>query len=244
MTGPDEIVRPDKASLAREVAGRLLWVLSSLTSEGDRTAHVSLTGGSMGIGSLAAVAAHPDRDAVDWSRVHLWWSDERFVARDDDERNALQARRALGDAIDIPAANVHEPRAAGEGSLDDAARAYAEELREHAPEGAVAPRFDVCLLGVGPDAHIASLFPGRDEVHVDDATVLPVRESPKPPPERITFTLPVINGSARVWLVVAGSDKADAVAKVRAGAPLSDAPAAGARGDVETILFVDEAASA
>ncbi|MBP2437848.1 6-phosphogluconolactonase [Microbacterium amylolyticum] len=238
------VVRADKSALAHAVAERLISELAVLTA-GDGVAHVSLTGGSMGIGTLAAVRDLPDRDDVAWSRVHFWWSDERFVPRNDGERNARQAREALLDALDVPDVNVHEPWASEDGSLDDAAKAYADELSAHGPDGEPAPAFDICLLGVGPDAHIASLFPGREEIHVSGGVaVLPVRNSPKPPPERITFTLPVINRSARVWLVVAGADKAEAVARVRAGALAGEAPASAARGTLETVLFADKAALA
>lgn len=235
------VVEADRNRLAAVVAERLVALLALRSAQSD--AHVSLTGGSLGIATLAAVAEHPARDTVEWSRVHLWWSDERFVAREDGDRNALQARKALIDQIAIPSANVHETWASEDGSLDDAARAYADELRQFAEPGAAAPAFDACLLGVGPDAHIASLFPGRDEIHVADATVLPIRSSPKPPPERVTFTLPIINASQRVWLVVAGEDKAEAVARIRAGEDPAAAPASVARGTVETILFADEAAA-
>lgn len=236
---PQFVVRPDKHDLADLVADRFVDVVTPLTAERD--VHVSLTGGSMGIGVLAAIARHARLDDVTWSRVHFWFSDERFVARDDTNRNAGQAREALLD--ELPAAHVHEPWATEDGELDDAALAYAADLRGFAPSGSAAPTFDVTFLGVGPDAHIASLFPGRDEIHVDAATVLPIRESPKPPPERVTFTLPVINDSLRVWLVVAGSDKAEAVSQIRAGKDPDRAPASMARGTAETLIFADEPAA-
>ena len=110
--------------------------------------------------------------------------------------------------------------------------------------GRPSPEFAVCFLGVGPDGHIASLFPDRGEVQVAEATVLAVRESPKPPPERITFTRPVINTSRRVWLVAAGSDKAPALGLALAGASWFSVPAAGVRGTEETVAWLDrEAAS-
>ncbi|NHI16745.1 6-phosphogluconolactonase [Microbacterium excoecariae] len=238
MSAEVEVVElPTKADVAQRAAERLVAELVPLTAS-ENVAHVALTGGSLGIATLEAIADLPERADVAWSRVHLWWSDERFVPRADSERNSRQARAALLDALDLPDVNVHEPWATEDGTLDDAARAYADELAAHAAEGAQAPAFDVCLLGMGPDAHVASLFPGRDEVHVTGATVLPVRNSPKPPPERVTFTLPVINASARVWLVVSGADKAEAVAKVRSGADAADAPAAAVRGTAETVMFV------
>ena len=240
MSSATFVTRADKSALADAVASRFIEVVAPLTEARD--VHVSLTGGSMGIASLAAIAGHDDLRTVDWSRVHFWFSDERFVARVDGDRNTLQARAALLDAL--PDAHVHEPWSTEDGDLDDAALAYASELERFAAADASAPAFDVTFLGVGPDAHIASLFPGRDEIHVESATVLPIRESPKPPSERVTFTLPIINASERVWLVVAGSDKSEAIALIRAGADPETAPAAAARGAAETIVFADDAAAA
>lgn len=238
------VVEEDKRALADAVANRFVGALTQLT-QSARPVHVSLTGGSMGGTVLERVAEHPGRTMIDWSLVHFWWSDERFLNRDDPERNALQARQALLERIDIPAGNVHEPAAADDGvTLDDAAAAYAADLAAHAENGAAAPEFAVCFLGVGPDGHIASLFPDRGEVQVTDHTVLAVRDSPKPPPERVTFTRPVINASRRIWLVAAGADKAPALGLVLAGASPLSVPAAGAHGADETIAWVDRAAAA
>lgn len=245
MADPRVVVQADKASLGEHVANRFVGLLAQLTQQA-RPVHVSLTGGSMGVAVLQATAAHAWRDNIDWSLVHFWWSDERFVPRADPERNAGQARAALLSQIAIPAENVHEPAATDDGvSLDEAAAAYAAELAAFAVSAEhAAPAFDVCFLGVGPDAHIASLFPDREEVNVVDASVLPVRNSPKPPPERVTFTRPVINASARVWMVLAGADKASALGLVMAGASYASVPAAGAHGTEETVVFTDEAAAA
>lgn len=237
------VVREQPAELADLVADRFVTEVRALTDAG-RTVHVSLTGGTMGIATLRTIAAHPGRDGIDWSRVHFWWSDERFVPRDHADRNAGQARDALLDAIAVPAGNIHEMPASDEGEdLDAAAQRYAAELARFG-DGATTPAFDICFLGVGPDAHIASLFPGRDEVHVTDAIALAVRDSPKPPPERITLTLPVINGSESVWLVMAGADKAAALSLLAADADIAEAPAAGARGRTETVVYADRAAAA
>jgi len=233
-----EVTAASKNELAAVAASRLIDVLAPATA--SRDAHVSLTGGSMGSAVLEALTAHERLGDVAWSRVHFWYSDERFVARDSDERNITPARPLLAS---LRGAVVHEPWGTEDGPLDEAAAAYAAELRESAPEGRGAPVFDVVFLGVGPDAHIASLFPGREEILRAEETVLPIRNSPKPPPERVTFTLPIINGAERVWMVVAGADKAEAVAKIRANAAPQDAPAAQARGSIETVLFLDHAAA-
>lgn len=238
------VVSPDKSALAEGVAAQLVGKLAQLTQEKPQV-HLSLTGGSMGSAVLGDVATHPGASMIDWTRVHLWWSDERFLPRGDGERNAQQARDALLDRIEIPAENIHEPAASDDGiTLDEAAAAYADELARFATDGLRWPEFDVCLLGVGPDGHIASLFPDRAEIGVTDAVVLPVRESPKPPPERITFTRPVINSSRRVWFVAAGADKAPALGLVLAGASYLSVPAAGAYGTSRTVVWVDRAAAA
>jgi 6-phosphogluconolactonase len=238
------VISTDPAALAESVAARLVKRIAKCGSDGSLV-HVSLTGGSMGSAVLAAAARHPRLDRVDWSRVHMWWSDERFVARDDAERNEKQAREALLDAIDIPAATVHAMPAADDGvDLDAAAERYAAELAQFPQDdGTPWPSFDICFLGVGPDGHIASLFPDRPEILITDRVAVAVRDSPKPPPERITLTRPVINASRRVWLVLAGADKAGALGLALAGASYASVPVAGAKGRRRTIFFVDEAAA-
>lgn len=237
------VISSDSAALADSVAARMLHRLAKRTADGN-VVHVSLTGGSMGAAVLAAAASHPRRSRVDWSRVHFWWSDERFLPRGDGERNETQAREALLDAL--PEATVHTIAASDEGiDLDAAAARYAQELA-HFPQsdGTPWPSFDICFLGVGPDGHIASLFPDRPEILVTEGATLAVRESPKPPPDRVSFTRPVINGSKRVWLVLAGADKAAALGLALAGASYATVPAAGAKGRKRTVFFVDEAAAA
>lgn len=249
--GKRVVISPDAETLARDVARRFYERVGKRTRAG-KTVHVSLTGGGMGTAVLAAAAALPRRATTDWSRVHFWWSDERFVPHDSPERNDVGARRALLDLLDIPAGNIHAMAASDEGvSLDAAAEAYAAKLASFGPTATPAtglltgpwPAFDVCFLGVGPDAHIASLFPDRPEITVTDRAALPVRDSPKPPPERITLTRPVINSSKRVWLVLAGASKASALGLALAGASYPSVPAAGAKGRRRTVFFVDEAAA-
>ncbi|WP_336645677.1 6-phosphogluconolactonase [Microbacterium sp. USHLN186] len=238
------VVESTPAALAQRVADRFLTRLQARTRNG-RIAHVCLTGGSMGGAVLAAAAADPRVAELDWSLVHFWWGDERFVERDDPDRNSLQSRTALLDHIPVPAENIHEVAAPSDGvSLDEAAQAYAAELARFASVHGEWPTFAVCFLGVGPDGHIASLFPDRPEVTVTDAAALPVRNSPKPPPERVTVTRPVLNSSKRVWLVLTGADKASALGLALAGASYASVPAAGAKGRRRTVFFVDEAAAA
>jgi 6-phosphogluconolactonase len=238
------VVAADQAGVAEIVARRLIGKVAVWTDAG-RTVHLSLTGGGTGTATLKAIHDHPWRDNIDWSLVHVWWSDERFVPRADPERNAGQARAALLDDLDIPAENIHEMAASDEGmDLEAAAAAYTAELAKFAADADQPwPAFDICLLGVGPDAHIASLFPDRPEIHITDAAVVPVRDSPKPPPDRLSLTRPVINSSARVWMALAGQDKASALGLALAGASYASVPAAGAKGRRRTVLFVDTAAA-
>ena len=238
------LVHPSKQEMAQSVAARFLTKLGHILALED-TSHVVLTGGSMGGAVLAAVNASPERDTVDWSRVHFWWGDERWLPRGDAERNETQSREALLDHIAVPAGNIHAFAASGEGvELDDAALRYAHELTANAAPGSTLPRFDITFLGVGPDGHIASLFPERSGIRVKEATVIAVRNSPKPPPERLSLTLPVINSSERVWLVLAGADKASALGLTLAGVSSNEVPAAGANGKRRTDFHVDSEATA
>lgn len=238
------VISEDAASLASAVAERLLVRLIRRSAAG-KTSHIALTGGTIGTAVLRAAGAHARRGEVDWSGVHLWWGDERFVPAASEERNEIGARRALIDHIDIPAANVHAMAPSDAGlDLDAAADAYAAELARFAGDEHPWPSFFVCFLGVGPDGHIASLFPDRAEIQVTDRAVVPVRESPKPPPERLSLTRPVLNASRCVWLVVSGLDKASALGLALAGASYDTVPAAGAKGRRRTLFFVDRDAAA
>lgn len=237
----------DPDALAEAVAARLVTRL--VTAQADRGhASVVLTGGGVGIASLAALAASPTRDSIDWSSLDVWWGDERFVPADDPERNEGQARRALLDHVPIDPARVHPMPAAGaSGHGDDvhvAAAAYADQLARHADVEAHAPvpHMDVLLLSVGPDGHVASLFPHAPALY-DTRTVVGVEGSPKPPPRRISLTLRSIQCADEVWLLAAGAQKAPAVALALSGAGPMSAPAAAARGRHETLWLLDRSAA-
>jgi 6-phosphogluconolactonase len=234
---------PDSAALVAAAGDRLTEAILSAISSRDR-ADIVLTGGGTGTGMLSHVGEHGGR--IDWSKVHLYWGDDRFVPSDDDERNEGQARKALLDSIDIPAENVHA-MAASDGEFGDdiaaAAAGYAQELAAVAEAGEPTPNFDVHLLGMGPEGHINSLFPHTEAVREREKLVLAVEDSPKPPPRRITLTLPAIQRSREVWLIVSGDGKADAVAAAVNGADPDDLPAAGAVGRDTTVWLLDEAAA-
>jgi 6-phosphogluconolactonase len=235
---------PDTAELVAAVGDRLAEEIVSVISFRGR-AMIVLTGGGTGIGLLKRLGERGD--AIDWSRVHVFWGDERYVPEDDDERNDKQAREALLDHIEIPAANVHAmPSSDGEfgDDLDAAALAYEQVLAANADPGEPTPIFDVHLLGMGPEGHVNSLFPDTAAVREKGRMVVGVTESPKPPPRRITLTIPAIQRSREVWLVVSGAGKADAVAAAVGGADPVDVPAAGAIGRDATVWLLDEEAAA
>lgn len=237
------LVHDDKQALVDAVADRFIEKVSELLAKQERV-NVVLTGGSAGIAALSAIRAR-GAERIDWTRVVLWWGDERWVPEADGDRNALQATEALLAHVPLEPANVHQFPASDHGrDLDDAAAHYASELASAADPGEDLPRFDITFLGVGPDGHIASLFPDYPGIQVENATVVPVVSSPKPPPERLSLTLKAINSSDRVWLVVAGADKASALGLALAGASQLEVPVAGVQGRYRTVFFVDAEAAA
>lgn len=244
---PQVVVHHDKEEMTRATAARL--IARAVDAQASRgSASLVLTGGRNGNGVLAALATSPDRDSVDWSRVDLWWGDERFLPEGDPERNVTQARAALLDGLGIAPSRVHAMApsdGAHAGDVDAAAAAYAAELAAATgPEGqGPVPRFDVLMLGVGPDTHVASLFPGHPGVRETERTVIGVHGAPKPPPLRISLTLPAVRAAREVWLLAAGEDKAEAVALALSGADEVQAPAAGAYGRSSTLWLLDEPAA-
>lgn len=238
------LVHPDKAALAGSVAARFITkIIDVLDDLGE--ANVCLTGGSMGSAVLEAINSSPARDSVDWSRITFWWGDERYLPIGDPERNDTQSRAALLDHLSLDPAQIKSMPAPGEQPDIEQAALHFERVLEEAADGdARYPRFDITFLGVGPDGHIASLFPDHATLHETERTVVAETDSPKPPPERLTFTLPVINSSDRIWLVLAGSDKASALGLALAGANINDVPVAGAQGRKRTVFFVDREAAA
>jgi 6-phosphogluconolactonase len=234
----------DADSLVAAAGDRLVIAITAAITTRD-VAHVVLTGGGTGVKLLKHVGVYGE--AIDWSKVHVYWGDERYVPADDDERNDKQAREALLDHIDIPAANVHA-MASSDGEfgddIDAAALAYEQVLAAKADEGSLTPDFDVHLLGMGGEGHVNSLFPHTAATRETERLVVGVTDSPKPPPRRITLTLPAVTRSREVWLVVAGAEKSDAVAAAVGGVDADDVPAAGAVGREATVWLLDEAAAA
>ena len=260
---PDDQLRvhTDRQALCRTVAEDLIDVLREAVDTRG-TASAVLTGGGTGTGILEALAAPELAGQVDWSAVHLWWGDERYLPAGNGERNEVLATDALLSALvedhGLPPENIHRmPAAAPQtarsvNEVHDAARVYAAALADHAaadpgPDPRL-PVLDVVLLGMGPDAHVASLFPGLPGPSATGQTVIGVTDSPKPPPERISLTLESLGTARRVWLVVAGQDKAETVSTVRDACERGqrDAnrlPATAVNGTVQTRWDLDRGAA-
>jgi 6-phosphogluconolactonase len=243
---PDVVVETDADRLARAVAEALVARLAAAQTV-HGTASVVLTGGGIGIAVLeqvAALAAEPAREVVDWTAVDVWWGDERFVPAGSDERNELGARRALLDRVGVPEERIHAmPPSDGRfHEAQDAADWYTGQLAAAAGAGRAVPRFDVLLLGLGPEGHVASIFP-ESPASRDDRPVFAVHDCPKPPPTRVSLGFSAINAAEEVWLVVSGGGKADAVARALGGADPVELPAAGVHGVRATRWLLDTAAA-
>lgn len=235
--GTEIAVHPDADVLASAVAARLVTTLIDVQARG-RVPHVVLTGGGVGIDLLRKLRDLPAQRAVDWSRVELFWGDERFVAPDDDERNDRQAREALLDHVGVDPDRVHPMGADVEGATAESAAA------EYATVLGASPHFDVVLLGMGGEGHTLSVFPDSPAVHATAETVVAVHDCPKPPPDRVSLTLPMLAHADEVWVVAAGAAKAEAVAGAVGGAPETQLPVAGAARGARTRWLLDrEAAS-
>ena len=174
--------------------------------------YLALAGGETPRGCYEQLARPPRSLAVPWSKVFVYWSDERLVPLDDPASNYRLAKESLLDHVPIAPGNVF-PALVDAPDPAAAAERYAREL-DRVPRGTGGwPRFDLILLGLGEDGHTASLFPGDPVLEDPSAKVRAVRGS-KPPPDRITFTLPVLNAARLVLFLVQGAGKREALARV------------------------------
>lgn len=207
---------PDLQAAAEHAAGELARALPEALAERG-VAHLGLSGGNSPRTAYRMLASLVD----EWSAVHLWYCDERSVPPEHPESTHRLVRETLLDPIAARGlAPPHEHRVLGELPPEQAAQQYELQLRASvAPaENGGLPALDVALLGLGEDGHTASLFPGLPQVSDrSGALCLPVRASPKPPPERVTLTLPALRAARRALLLVAGAPKAPALAAVLRG---------------------------
>jgi len=243
VTAPQIVAYGSPELLAAATAARLVTrIVDAQAARGE--ASVVLTGGRTGIAVLEQLNATPARDAIDWSRVDVYWGDERFLPAGHPDRNETQARAALLDHVPVRRVHAMAPADAGL-TPEAAAEAYADLLagaarpEDHYP----VPTFDVCLLGVGEEGHTASIFPESPAAYETDRSVVAVHNCPKPPPTRITLALPAIRRAVEVWLMTTGESKAAAVAMALGGAGEVALPAAGARGQRRTLWLLDKAAA-
>ncbi|MGZ4446740.1 MAG: 6-phosphogluconolactonase [Nocardioides sp.] len=242
MTG-QVITYESPDDLARSVADLLVARLRSVQAAG-RVPSVVLTGGTIAVKIHEAVATSHRAKDVDWSRVDVWFGDERFVPADSPDRNAGQAAAAMLDKLGFDPARLHlMPASDGDhgDDVDAAAAAYAAELARAGRDGE-GPLFDVLMLGIGPDGHCASLFPGRTEQSSRELAVA-VRDSPKPPPTRISMTMRTLSHAREVWWVAAGQEKADAVRDAVNGTDAIAVPACWPEGLDRTLWLLDDAAA-
>jgi 6-phosphogluconolactonase len=244
---PDVVVEADADVLARTVAAALVARLAAAQAVHGR-ASVVVTGGGIGIAVLehvAGLAEEPIRETVDWEEVDVWWGDERFVPGDSDDRNEKQAREALLARVGVPDHRIHAmPPSDGEfGTPEEAAEWYAGQLAEAAGDAGGVPRFDVLMLGMGPEGHTASIFPDSPAAS-DDRSVFAVRDCPKPPPTRVSLGFSAINTAEEIWMIAAGEEKAEAVAKSLDGdTGPGQLPAGRVHGTRATRWLLDEAAA-
>jgi 6-phosphogluconolactonase len=236
---PERIVLPSADDLAADVAQRFAGTVSAAIADRGRAA-VALTAGSIMEKVWTALAS--SASDLDWASVDVFWGDERFVPSGSPDRNDAPAEKLLFASAPFSAATRYSmPPAGGEygEDLDAAAAGYAQTLAEHDVEG-----IDLVLLGVGPDGHCCSLFPDHPSSRDLSATVIPVRDSPKPPPLRLSLSFDGLNAAREIWVVASGSGKADAVAMALGGADREHVPSAGARGTQRTIWLLDAEAAA
>lgn len=231
-------VHADDATLVREAAAWLLTRVEEAQRDG-RPVHVALTGGSLVPSFHAEVANQASERRIDLTRVHWWWGDERFVPGESEERNDLSGLRDLLEPLGVPPEQIHRVASSDEvASVEAAAEDYTAQLRDHAVE-----EFEVVVLGVGPDGHLASLFPGHPQVGISDEGAVAVHDSPKPPPLRVSLTMPTLQRNRAVLFLASGEGKAEAIATARTPGPVEECPARGVRGGVETAWFLDRHAA-
>ena len=214
----------DAAELSKEVTIQILAAIEKGLKLKSQF-HLVLTGGTLGVQISEALVKEFNADPDGFAGLHIWWSDERFVAAESVERNAFPLHMTL---INSKIA-IHEALASDVAqNIDEAVQDYELALEN--------VDIDLNILGLGPDGHVASLFPGVADID-DHRKVFAITDSPKPPAVRVSFTMSLINSAQEVWIVAAGESKAEAVTKIIEGDP--SIPASYVRGNTHTRLIVD-----
>lgn len=224
--------------VAEQASAEIITSLAGLLEKQEQV-HLALTGGTVGIKTLAALEQHSELAKLDLNRIHIWWGDERYVEQNSPDRNAIQAREALLDHVEFPQENIHEFPATDSGlNVVEASEVFQKHIQE--VFAGAQPKMDLTILGMGPDGHIASLFPGHTYPSTD---IVSIDSSPKPPSERLSFSYEMLNRSTKIIFVVSGIDKAEAVEKIHTETECV-LPAAKIAALNETLWFIDEAAGA
>lgn len=231
----------DASALGEAAARELTALLAELTAEAGRSASdnpvdIAIAGGFVASSVLSRVDSDDNAERPAWERVRVWWADERYVAADSPDRNDAEAIEGL--FARTPGVDLH-PMPTNEGqSIQEAAQACLEEWQSHM-EGR---QIDVAVLGMGPDGHFASLFPGHSTLDGTDDVLLE-EDSPKPPPARLTLSREVLTSARHIWVIAGGASKAEALGRAFAGADFHDIPIAALRGE-RTTWWLDEEAAA
>jgi 6-phosphogluconolactonase len=231
MSNVETIIAKDRDDLVN-TAAEFIALRFTTFAKTNREFHVAITGGT--VGTLTLEALRVLTQDIDLSRLHIWWVDERFVGEQSQDRNELQARRAWLSSSSISEQNIHPFPAEESGSIEFAAESFARTIE------AINPKFELVLLGIGEDGHVASLFPDSDGTRVGDWIVIE-KNSPKPPVQRLSLSLRAINNSKEVLFLVSGIEKAKAVSEVFSG--VSDLPAEKVVGSIKTTWILDEDAA-
>ncbi|HXZ03405.1 MAG TPA: 6-phosphogluconolactonase [Ktedonobacteraceae bacterium] len=203
----------DKHTLSQHAAEYIMQVArESIALHGRFT--IALTGGTTPGEVYSLLGSEPIRSQIDWQLVHIFWGDERCVPLNNPESNFYLAQEVLLDNIATPKSQIH-PMPADQLDREEASQAYVVEMQTTFGTHEI-PNFDLIHLGMGPEGHTASLFPHQASLHEKQRLVMPV-SVPKPPPDRLTFTPPLLNAARNVLFLVTGSEKADALHAVIEG---------------------------
>ena len=228
-------VLADKPALVERAYEIVVKHAQSAIAKQDRFA-IAVAGGSTPKPLYEALA---EAD-LPWSKIHIFWGDERYVPADSSDSNQRMVRKAWLDKVDIPADNIHPMDTTGENPTQDAEK-YEAELREFFEMEREIPKFDLILLGMGNDGHTASLFPHTEAISVRDRLVTVGNHDGEP---RLTFTFPLINQAARVMFLVAGEDKRPPLTQIFAPqADETEYPARSVQPQGELLWLLDRAAA-
>jgi len=224
--------------VAQQASLEIIQVINDVLAK-KNSVHIALTGGTVGIFTLEVLDKIVSDQKLDVSRAHFWWGDERFIESNSADRNFNQAKNVMPNLLGTDSKMIHAFPSSDNGMELKTARS---DFSAHMIEvfGDSEPAMDLTILGMGPDGHVASLFPGMNH---DGDLVIAVDNSPKPPPQRLSFSMELINRSEKILFVVAGLDKAEAVESVHKN-PECELPAAKVEAQGETLWIIDEAAGA